>query len=300
VLGDIDVELLNDYYQTIARTKTDGSGRYSFEGLRNGRHSVRVFAFRYDYEDQTQEYDINTQSLRGGEGVGFFVLDFYLIPRKGGLAAAEIGTIFAQEIPPSAKKLYDRAMSEFSKKKPDEALMTLDEAIKIFPDYFEALQKIGRELYAKKRYEDSIPFFFKAAEVNPKSATSFYFLGAALFHLDDSYHKASLTSLNQAYNLAPASIQILWYLGKVERTMGKYENAEKHLLQAKKLSVNNVPEIHKELAQLYSDNLKKYKEAAEELELYLKHSKSSDADSKKIKEIIAGLKQKAKQQTISN
>ncbi len=51
--------------------------------------------------------------------------------------------------------------------------------------------------------------------------------------------------------LAPSSTQVFFVLGKIERSGGKFNDAEKHLLQAKKLSKVAVPEIHKELAQLY-------------------------------------------------
>ncbi len=293
-LDSMDVELLNDYYQSIQRSKTDASGRYQFDGLVNGRYSVRVYAFRYDLVDQTQEIEINTQTIRGAEGVGFFLLDFYLVPRKGGIAEAEAGLVFAQEVPDGAKKLYDDALQDFSKKRSDEAIKKLDEAIKVFPDYFLALNRIGKELFMKEKYAEAVPFLLKASEVNPKSAGAFYYLGAALNKLSKQNNNAAIISLTQANNLAPASVQILYLLGKVEREEGKLENAEKHLLLAKKNSDKGIAEIHKELAQLYANDLKKYKEAADELELYLKASKMSKEEEKTIKNIISNLREKAK------
>jgi tetratricopeptide (TPR) repeat protein len=291
-LNDIDVELLNDYYQSIRRTRTDSSGRYNFDGLNNGRYSVRVFAFRYDLEDQTQEVEINTQSIRGGAGVGFFPVDFYLLPKKGGLAANEAEVVFAQNVTPEAKKFYDKAMGEFSKNKPDDALMSLNEAIKIFPDYFLALQRIGKELFIKQRYEESAQFYFKAIQINAKSASCYYGLGSSLYKMGKDFYPAAMKSLTQAASLAPSSAQILWALGKVERSTGNFAEAEKHLLQVKKL-LNGTPEIHKDLAQLYSEDLKKYKEAADELELYLKAGKFPKEEEDKMKKIIANLRAKA-------
>lgn len=296
-LPEIEIELQNDLYQTINRAKTDGSGRYSFAGLRNGRYYIKAFAFRYDLEDQTQEQEINTQNIRGGEGVGFFLLDFYLLPRKGGLAESELGIVFSQEVPPEAKKLYEKGIELIGQKKAKEGIMQLNEAVKVFPDYFYALHRIGKELYVMKNYKDAVPFFFKAAEINPKSANSFYYLGASLNHLGKEYNKSAMTSLNQALLLAPASIQVLYILGKVEREEGKFPEAEKHLLQAKKFSKNPIPEIHKELAQLYANDLKKFKEAADELELYLKASKLNDDEEKKTKKIIGDLRAKANKLT---
>ncbi len=299
-LHDIEVELLNDYYQTLNRARTDGSGRYQFNGLRDGRYTVRVYAFRYDLEDQEQPVEIITQTIRGGEGTGFFLADFYLLPKKGGLAEAEIGVVFAQEIPPEAKKVYEKALKDLSDKRTNEGILSLNEAVKIFPNYYLALHRVGRELFIVKRYTEAVPFLLKAVEVNNKSATSFYYLGYSLHNLGKDYNKAAIITLNQAYVLAPASTQVLFVLGKVERSSGKFQEAEKHLLQAKKLSKVGVPEIHKELAQLYADDLKKYKEAANELELYLKASKLDDASAKQTKKVISNLREKAKSQPIGN
>jgi len=299
-LSEIEVELLNDYYQMVRHTRTDGSGRYQFNGLRDGRYSVRVFAFRYDLEDQTLPIEINTQNIRGGEGSGYFPLDFYLSPKKGGLAETEIGVVFAQEIPQNAKKVYEKAVKDLSDKRTTEGIMGLNEAVKLFPDYYLALHRIGRELYLIKKYTEAVPFLLKAIGVNPKSATSFYYLGYSFHNLGTEYNKAAIRTLNQAYILAPSSTQVLYTLGKVERSDGKYQDAEKHLLQAKKLSKIGVPEIHKELAQLYADNLKKYKEAADELELYLKTSKLDGENAAQTKKVISSLREKAKSQVANN
>lgn len=296
-LSDIDVELLDDYYRTKGRTKTDGAGTYTFSGLPNGRYTVKAYAFRYDLEDQEIPLEINTQNIRGGEGPGSFYQDFYLIPKKGGLKDAELSVVFAQEIPKDAQVLYDKAIKDLSEKRTDEGILGLREAIRKFPDYYVALYRFGLELYLKGQYLDSVPVFLKATEVNQKSANAFYYLGTALNKLGKQYDKAALASLNKALFLAPASPKVLWMLGKVERSIGQFIEAEKHLLQAKKLATGKVPEIHFELAHLYYADLKKYKEAADELELYVKAIKLSDEEEKKMKKLIADLREKAKKQS---
>jgi len=299
-LNEIEVELLNDYYQSQSRTRTDGSGRYYFNGLRDGRYTIRVLAFRYDLEDQEIPLEVLTQNIRGGEGTGYFQQDFFLSPKKGGLNESGLGVIFAQEVPPEAKKLHDRAIQDLSSKRTSEGILGLNKAIQIFPTYYLALYRIGRELYLMKKYQEAVPFLIKAVEVNSKSAISFFYLGYCLHNLGKEYSKSAIGSLNQANTLAPSSIQVLYVLGKVERSAGKFPDAEKHLLQAKKLSKNVVPEVHKELAQLYADNLKKYKEAADELELYLKASKLDDSAAAQTKKVVISLREKAKTQIANN
>lgn len=299
MLSDVDVELLNDFYQQIKRTRTDGTGRYQFDGLSDGRYTVKVMAFRYDLEDQSQLLEINTVDFKGTQGTSFQLVDFYMLPRKGGLAETELGVIFAQDTPDDAKKAYNKALDDLSKKRVTEGITNLNKAIEIFPNYYLALNKLGQELFILKRYQEAIPHFFKAADVNPKSATSFYYLGYSLYSLgkdlgQTDYNKAAIKALDLAHNLAPASTQVLFLLGKIERSDGKFSNAEKHLLQAKKLSKVSIPEIHKELAQLYSNDMKKYSEAADELELYLKSIKADEAETKQMKKVINDLREKAK------
>lgn len=222
------------------------------------------------------------------------VQDFYMLPRKGGLADTEVGVVFAQDVPPEAKKSYERGIKEILDKRVSEGILSMNEALKQFPTYYLALHRIGRELFMMKKYSDSVPFLVKAVEVNPKSATSLYYLGYSFHNIGKEYDKASLRVLNQALVLAPSSVQVLYVLGKVERRAGKYADAEKHLLQAKKFTRVAVPEIHKELAQLYSDDLRRYKEAADELEQFLKASKQDGSESAQTKKVIAALREKAK------
>lgn len=296
-LSDVDVELLDQYYRQVNRTRTDATGRYHFTGLDDGNYTVKVLPFRYDLLDQSQYVEINTINIRGGQGNSYETRDFYLLPRKGSLADAELGVIFAQEVPKEAEKAYEQAIKEISKQRREEGIAGLREAVKLFPKYYLALHRLGVELFINNEYSEAAQKFIKAIEVNPKNPKTLYYLGNSLYKMGKDYNKAAITALNQAYILAPGSTQILFVLGKAERLEGKYTDAEKHLLQAKKLSKVSVPEIHKELAQLYANDLKKYEEAADELELYLKASKLDDANSKQIKKLISDLREKAKTKT---
>lgn len=294
-LPDIDVELLNNDSQMRARAKTDGSGRYTFNGLPDGRYTVRVMAFRYDYEDQEIMVEIVTMTARG-QGIGntFMTQDFYMSPRRGSLAETEVGVVFVQEIPANAKKLYDTAISDLSKNRPDDGILGLRAAIAAFPNYYLAVYKLGMEMFSRKEYGESAQLFMKAASINEKSATSLYYVGFSLHNLGAQYNKGAIVALESALERAPNSVQVAYLLGKLERLEGNFANAEKHLLQAKKLSRAAIPEIHSELAQLYGNDLKKFDTAADELELYIKASKLSSEEEKRTRKVISDLRSKAK------
>ncbi len=294
-LADVDVELLNENYQLRGRARTDGSGRYEFGGLPDGYYSVRAMPFRYGYQDQQVKVEIRTMNVRGsGLGNTYINQDFYLAPKKGGIAEYELGVIFAQDIPGEAREAYRNADKNFVNDRKQEGVEELFKAIKLFPDYYDALYRMGKELYNVGKYDDSWKFLLKATEVNPKSGVAFYYLGESFSKLGKDYNKAAITSLTHASTLIPNMPQVFYTLGKAERAAGKFEAAEEHLLQAKKLAEQPIAEIQKELAQLYGNDLKKYKEAAAELELYLKASKLSKDEEKIIKDKIIDLKAKAK------
>ncbi|MCS6874677.1 MAG: carboxypeptidase regulatory-like domain-containing protein [Pyrinomonadaceae bacterium] len=294
-LPDIDVELLDEFQRSFynRRTKTDAAGAYHFFNLPDGIYYVKALGYKYDLEDQTQMIEIYTRNVRGGEGFGVFTLDFVLLPRKGSIEEAEAKVIFAQEVPSEARKKYEKAMEALKKRQRDVAITNLFEALQIFPNYLLALQQIGQEMFFLKKYKEAAGYFLKAIEVNPKSTFSLYYLGYSLHMLGKEYNKSALTALYEAYKMAPSSVQILYLLGKIEREKQNYQKAEEHLLKAKKLSKQTYPEIQKELVQLYANDLRKYKEAAEELELYLNSAGLTKEERMQGEKVVKDLLKKA-------
>src|SRR5438309_11578015 len=51
-MGELSVELLDEFGRTVGRTRTNGSGYYAFNGVSAGNFSVRVYTFGTDYEEQ--------------------------------------------------------------------------------------------------------------------------------------------------------------------------------------------------------------------------------------------------------
>ena len=298
-LVDVDVELLDQFNRLVqpgGRTKTDGAGTYGFGGLSDGRYTVRVLPFRFDLEDQERLVTIESQNIRGGEGTVFITEDFFLSPRKGGLADAELGVIFAQEVPSEARRAFQRAEEDLAKGRRNEGFAGLNEALAKFPNYFDALHLAGKALFMLGRFEDAIPFLLRAAAVNDRSAYTLYYLGVSLSYMKRDYHKAANTALTQAMMLAPQSAQVAFSLGKVQRSLGQFSEAEANLLKAKRLTRTSVPEYHKELAQLYANDMKKFKEAADELEAYLKSSDAKGPEAEEVKKLISNLREKARVQ----
>jgi tetratricopeptide (TPR) repeat protein len=293
-LPDVDIELLDDLSRVRAHRNTDGNGRYEFTGLSDGRYTVRVSPIRYDLVDEERLVEIVTISFVPGQNSPISeIVDFYLSPRRGSIAEVEASVVFAQEIPKEARKVYENAVNDLANKRTQPGLDGLKQAVKIFPNYFLALQRLGREYFLKGNFSEAVSFLLKAAEINNKSPLTFYCLGYSLFKL--GYYKAAIVALKQAAFLSPASASVFFTLGTSERLEGQFAEAETHLIKALKLTKGAFPDLHWQLALLFGENLKKYSEAAKELEQFLEERPTA-RDGENIKKIIKNYRDKAEQE----
>lgn len=293
---DATVELLDDYQRTLKYTRTDGSGRYYFSGVPRGRFSVRVRSIEPEYEELTQDDEIQNITRPGANdnpyvtATDFKQMDFRLKVRKGftGVTAA----LFVQEgIPDTAKKRFDQAVKDLSEKKTQEGLTGLRSAIEIFPKYFAALDMLGTEYVKMKQFLASATLLQLAVEVNPRSYRSWYGL-AYSFNALDMYVEAQ-KSVDKALELYAGAPDANLLAGVIYRSKKQPKEAEKFLLKAKETSKDTIPMANWHLAKLYAEDMKNYAEAAKELKAFLKKQPPS-IDSEKIKQLIIDYEAKAK------
>ena len=295
-LYDIYVELLNEYSQTVNRVRTNGSGRYNFFGMGPGRYSVRVLPYGTDYEEQTQSVEIvnfvreSPSGERRLSGFSNEQLDFNLRFRKG-VNPQTTGTIFVQEIPEAAKKLYQQAVSDLDNKKEKEGLAGLLAAIEAFPKYYAALDRLGNEYVRLKYFEAAQILFAAAVEVNTRSYRGWYGLAYSLYSLNN-FNGATI-AIQKSLEIYQGSAAIFLLSGILMRQNKKFDEAEKHLLKAKELAKDTMPMVHWYLGLLYGSDLKRYSDAAKELKLYLK-AQSNLRDKEKIEQLIKDYEEKAK------
>lgn len=291
-MTDTYVELLDDLYASKSRTKTNGTGMYSFRNLTDGQYIVKVLPYGTNYEEQSRSVSLINFSPLAGSGAVSEQVDFYLkakkITNEGPLAAP--GVIFAQEIPSNAKKLYEDGIEDLLNKKENEGFDKLKKALEIFPDYYYALDRLGREYVVRGYYQAAFVLFTKAIEVNPRSFSSTFGLGLSLYRLQE--FDRAIKNLQRATEIDNKSVNGFLWLGISHLQKKDYTQAETALNKAKNLSNGESPDVHWQLARLYNDQ-NRFSESADALELYLKY-KQGATDTEKIKETIKVLRQKAK------
>lgn len=283
---DLYVELMNDLFSSLARQRTTSTGQFNFVGVSSGSFKVKVITTGTNFMEQTQ--DVQVINLTQGSSDAVYV-DFRLRydPRRftiGSDGAAE--NIFVQEgIPDEAQKLYKRGIALLDRKD-ESGLAELESAIRLFPNYFDANYRLGREYVDRKEFQKALDYLIRAIDVNQRSFDSYYALGFSCFQLGKI--EAATVAARAATVLRPTSVNALLLYGTVLRLGGDYAQAEKTLAQAKKNAKDPVAQIHWQLA-LVLNKLNRNKEAADELEVFLKLQPNAP-DRKQIEETIAKLR----------
>ena len=191
----------------VEQMATDRSGRFRFSGLAVGHYTVRVSAPGYQQSQQTVD-------LR-------FVFKQYLLFElrrdesiSGGRSTKPL--VIDARIPPAASEALERGRSELVKKNVQEAITHFQNALTIYPEYFDAR----------------------------------LLLGTALMDARD-WQKAEV-SLSQALKLKDDDPTVLLALGEVYWRQKQYEKAEATLLKGLKLEDNSWHGYFT-LARLYLD-----------------------------------------------
>ena len=292
-VAQVYIELQNDVYSTLARTKTDGSGRFSFGGLSAGRFYIRILPYGTNFEEQTQEVEI-VNFIAPGRSVSENVQrDFYLRVRRNEVdSKAVTGVVFVQDVPEQARKSYQKAVAQLDDKKIEAGITELKNALKLFPDYYQALERLGNEFIKQQKYQDAQEVFKKAVAVNTRSYSGWYGLGYASYALNLS--GTAVEAAEKAVSLNPNSIEALLLLGISQRQAKLYDKAEKSLKQADKSAKGKSADVHWNLALLYAHNLNRFREAADELELFLKAEPNAE-NVEAIKKLIKQFREKTRQ-----
>jgi tetratricopeptide (TPR) repeat protein len=301
---DVYVELLDDFSSSIGQAKTDGTGRFTFNNLNDGRYIIRVRPYGTDYMEQTREVvlasisssrasDLGTRSA----GSATEHVDIALVRNEranSGPFAAAPDVIFAQNIPPPAKKSYEEGLAYLRDRKEKEGFESLKKAIETFPDYYLALDRLGAEYSARGLKEPvylqaGFALLSRAVEINPRGFSSVFGLGWTQYQL--GMNAEAIENLKRATTLYGKAADTYLWLGKALRRAKVPDQAEIAFKRAHELSGGKLAEVHWQLAGLYSDQ-KRYKEAADEMELFLKTAPKEE-DPEKIKALIKQLREKA-------
>src|SRR5262249_52750526 len=81
-----------------------------------------------------------------------------------------------------ARRLNHQGLAHLDKKEYEQAIPLFRQALQLQPDYVDALDNLGKALDAAGKHEEAIGDFDKAIKLAPENAATYYNKGLALFH----------------------------------------------------------------------------------------------------------------------
>jgi tetratricopeptide (TPR) repeat protein len=272
-------------------------GRFRFRNLRSGNYYILAEPGVNDYERQTQRVEVRPFNERRGGGGEVFRVDIVMKAReaakasKPNLSTATKGVIFYQSVPDVAKKEYLSAVKLLDKGSFDMAVASLNRAIGVFPDYYDALELLGNEYVKRNEYKSALPVLSRAVEINKDGWRGFYALGIAQYELNQ--REDGIRSLKRAVELNPDSANTNMWLGiALAQNSETRSEAIETLKKVTQLAGNSIPAAYFYLGGLYGKT-NQYSEAAKAFEDFLKAAPEA-GEREKIKQLIEEYRKKAK------
>jgi superkiller protein 3 len=155
-----------------------------------------------------------------------------------------------EDHPDNEAAYFGMALAQTQAGLAEDAVLSYEAALKINPQLWEAETNLGMLLMNQQRFEQALPHFQRASELNPKNFQSAFFAAKALESLSQwkEAAEAGLKALPLAEDGA-AKFEVHASLGVVYLKAGSLEEAEKHLVAARQHGGD--PAIDLELARLY-------------------------------------------------
>jgi tetratricopeptide (TPR) repeat protein len=292
----IIVRLLSERNQAITVTVTNYEGEFQFGDLAETNYTIVLTA--PGHQVVTERVDLSGRVAVAPK------VELTLLPDTTPQRSPS-RLAFTQNVPKSARDTFERAIKLGKAGRKQVANTMLQEAIRIFPDYFDAHFALGSELMKAGRMAEAIAELEQASRINPRDDRVYqtfgvilmrqgkYDVASALFaeaaRLDptEPLHPLMRATalMDYASALNPAQTETTAVLA--ERDTALVE-AERNLITANEKSNKQLAVVHMQMARLYQKRGERGR-AADELDQYLLTNPSAkDAD--EIRDIIKKLR----------
>ncbi|HEY9402093.1 MAG TPA: tetratricopeptide repeat protein [Pyrinomonadaceae bacterium] len=262
----------------IDQTVANNEGDFFFGNLSDHSYQVTISAPDYNPVSERVEF---VRSISPGEQGETRVIEITLTGR-GGVRPPRPGLNFVQNVPKAARDSYESSLKLSKEGRAADALAALREAIKIFPDYFDARFLLATEYLKQGKLPEAITELNEAQRINPRDDRVWHAFGGVL--MQQRKFAVAARVFAEAARLSPADAQYPLLAGtalieqamtidpvKTEERNYAFAEAEKSLARAYQLSGRKLAAVHLQLARLHERRGDRAR-AADELEQYLRQS----------------------------
>ncbi len=281
---------LESYNSGELKVLSDSNGSFAFKGLNPGSYTVVVDGDD-DYESVRESIYIDTDGNSSVAGVRLppvprlYTVDISLRPKRGNSTKAGVLNAALANVPPAARDLYQKAITDSQTGDSKKAIEELQNALSIYPEFPLALNEMGVQYLRLGQPDKAVEVLSKAVKLAAQDFQPRLNYGTALLNLrrfaEAEAHLRTAIGLNNS--VATAHM----YLGIVLAIQRKLDEGEKELKVAIDSRSSEVALAHRYLGGIFLEK-HQYQLAAAELETYLKQApNAADAEwlRQKIKEL---------------
>ncbi|HVG31647.1 MAG TPA: carboxypeptidase regulatory-like domain-containing protein [Pyrinomonadaceae bacterium] len=296
----IIVRLLNNRSEPVSLAVTNNTGEFLFSGLREINYQVVIAA--PGHQTATEKISFAAGRANPVDVNGVRVVNITLSPERVGRAPVA-RQAFTQNVPAAARGAFERALKFGRAGRRQVASTLVQEAIRIFPDYFDARFALSSELAKAGRYEEAIIELEHAIRINPLDDRVYQSFGLIMMK-QGKYEVAAAVfaeaaRLNETESMHPLmrAEALIDYASTMEAVgspqaliviQDAFNEAERNLNLASAKSSKGLAAVHFQLARLYQKRGERAR-AADELDQYLLANPSArNAD--EIRDVIRTLR----------
>lgn len=287
----------------INQTVTNNEGDFVFSGLSENSYTLTVSAPDYGPANERVEF---VRSVGANDPGEVRTVEIVLLGNANSRTARR-EVSFVQNVPREASDKFALGMQSLKDRQAQEAVTYLEQAIAIFPDYFDARFALANELILESKLTAAIVHLDQARRINPKDDRTYQAFGIILMR--QQKYAVAARIFAEASQLNPREINYLVLQGTAlidqaaridpkkspaaadERNYA-FSEAESVLNKAYNLSGKKLASVHLQMARLYEKKGDPAR-AASELEQYLRQS-PNDQKAEQIRGAITKLRDASK------
>jgi superkiller protein 3 len=242
---------------------TDLGGRFSFDNVPRGSYSIRVEIDGFDTVTQPlQDYDL-----------GMNVTVFVPLNRKpstttsGGGQTVDVSE-YLKRYPKKAVSYFEKGSESLKKKKNDEAVKYLRNAVELAPNFYQAHNELGVAYRESGRLDDAEREFLAAHQLNAMGIEPL--LNLTALYLQQNEPERAVTTGEEAVKVNSRSAFAFFNLGVALYKIAQLDRAESALKRALDLAPK-MATVRLMLANVYL-KLRRYDNTLEQLNAYIREN----------------------------
>ncbi len=277
----------------VSETFSDSVGNFEFRGLTNSTYRVTIPTDNHTYDTGQETVEVFGNFSRT------ISVQIYLKDKNSGLKITTKEKLLSpadiQEVPKEAKKAYEQGLKLARDSKPDKASVKFQEALQLFPDYLNALNKLGEQMLAMNKLDLAQANFERAIAISPKFALPYINYGLLMVGQKRYDEAASALETGNALDDSYPMGHLNLGLALMSKTPPDLDRAEKELNRAVTIGKKDFAHVRKLIFNL-NVRRQKYDKAAAQLEAYLKEVPDAP-DSQDVRLMLDKVKKAMVQQT---